>query len=124
MPAAAPDDLPREELAPGYTTHAARWGGLTVDYDRMPTGQDVSSMLSELPDGRCQAHHWGYLLEGRASVDYGTHQETIEAGQAYYLPPGHVLTVLEDSAALEFTRTADLEVTFAAIRARKDDETS
>ena len=119
MPSCAPDDLPVKDLAPGYTTHAEVWGEMTVVFDRMPAGQDVSSMLSELPEGRCQAHHWGFLLKGRARVDYGTHEEVIEAGHAYHLPPGHMLTVLEDSEALEFTRTDDLEVTFAAIRARE-----
>jgi len=88
MPSSAPDQFPTVELAPGYTTHAEVWGEMTVVFDRMKAGQDVSSMLSELPDGRCQAHHWGFLLKGRARVDHGTHEETIEAGQAYYLPRG------------------------------------
>ena len=42
--------------------------------------------------------------------------ETIEAGQAYYIAPGHAIEFLEDSEALEFTPTAALERTFAAIR--------
>ena len=118
MPSSRTDDLPLKELAPGYTTHSAEWGGLTVVFDRMTAGQDASSMLSELPDGRCQANHWGYLVRGRFRVDYGTHTEVIEGGSAYYVPGGHTVTVLEDSEALEFTRTEELEVTFAAIRAR------
>lgn len=118
MPSSKPDDLPLKELAPGYSSHSEEWGGVTVVFDRMAAGQDASSMLSELPDGRCQAHHWGYLVKGRFSVDYGTHIEVIEGGCAYYVPAGHTITVLEDSEALEFTRTDELEVTFAAIRAR------
>jgi hypothetical protein len=118
MPSATPDDLPLVELAPGYTTHSAQWGDVTVVFDRMTAGQDAASMLSGLPDGRCQAHHWGFLLKGRISAEYATHTETIEAGQAFYLPPGHKISVLEDVEALEFTTTADLEVTFKAIRDR------
>jgi hypothetical protein len=53
-------------------------------------------MLSALPDGRCQANHWGYLLEGRFEADYGTRSDLIEAGSAYYLPAGHRITVLGD----------------------------
>ena len=49
-------------------------------------------------------------------VDYGDRQETIEGGQAYYIAPGHKLTFLEDSEALEFTPTADLELTLEAAR--------
>jgi hypothetical protein len=120
MPSSAPDDLPLTELAPGYTTRFADWGGMTVVFERIAAGQDVSSMLEELPDGRCQANHWGYLLKGRVVADYGSHEETIEAGQAYYVAPGHRLTVLEDSEALEFTPADDLEVTLAALRANED----
>jgi hypothetical protein len=116
MPASAPGDLPLTELAPGYTTHFANWGGMTIVFDRMQAGQDVSSMLDALPEGRCQASHWGYLLKGRASVDYGTHAEVIEAGDVYYVAPGHRFTVLEDSEALEFTRSDELDVTLSAIR--------
>lgn len=120
MPSSKPDDLPMKELAPGYTTHSEQWGDVTVVFDRMESGQDASSMLSELPDGRCQAHHWGYLVKGRFRVDYGSHCEEIDAGSAYYVPAGHTITVLENSEALEFTRTDELDVTFAAIRRRRE----
>jgi hypothetical protein len=116
MPSATPDDLPQVELAPGYRTRCAEWGEVTVVFERMPAGQDVSSMLDQLPDGRCQSPHWGYLLKGRVSVDYGDRQETIESGQAYYLEPGHTLTILDDAEALEFSKTADLAVTLDAVR--------
>jgi hypothetical protein len=116
MPSCAPGDLPLTELAPGYTTRYANWGGMTVVFDRMKANQDVSSMLSSLPGGRCQAHHWGYLLKGRARVDYDTHSETIEAGSVYYVAPGHNFNVLADSEAFEFTTAEDLEVTLSALR--------
>ena len=38
-------------------------------------------------------------------VDYGDRQETIVAGQAYYVEPGHKLTFDTDCEALEFTPT-------------------
>jgi hypothetical protein len=69
-----------------------------------------------LPDDRCQAPHWGYLFTGRIVADYGDRQETIVAGQAYYIAPGHKVIFEEDSDALEFTPTAELEKTFEAVR--------
>lgn len=105
MPSCAPHDLPFVELAPGYTTHSVQWGDMVVIFDLLKAGQDVTSMLESLPNGRCQADHWGYLLEGCFEADYGTHKETVEAGQAYHLEPGHLITVLEDCAALQFTRS-------------------
>jgi hypothetical protein len=73
-------------------------------------------MVKGLPDDRCQAPHWGFCFSGRIVVDYGDRQETIEGGQAYYVAPGHKLTFLEDSEALEFTPTDKLQETLDAAR--------
>jgi len=118
MPSAAHDELPEREIVPGYSSRLADWGGITVAFEKAHAGQDVSGMLVDLPDGRCQAPHWGFLFSGRVVVDYGDHQETIVGGQAYYIAPGHALTFEEDSEALEFTPTDALEQTLAAARAR------
>jgi hypothetical protein len=90
---------------------------MTVGLEAAPAGMDASSMLEALPDGRCQARHWGYLLSGRIVVDYADHREVVSAGQAYYLEPGHRVTFEEDSEAVEFTPTDELEHTLAAVRA-------
>ena len=116
MPSASHEELPEQEIVPGYSSRFADWGGITVAFEKAHAGQDVSGLLDELPGGRCQAPHWGFLFKGRLSVDYGDRTETIEAGQAYYVEPGHKLTIEEDSEALEFTPTEALEETFAAAR--------
>ena len=116
MPGASRDELPLQEIAPGYSSRFEDWGGITVAFEHATKGQDASAMVKGLPDDRCQAHHWGYLFSGRVVVDYGDREETIEAGQAYYIAPGHRITFEEDSEALEFTPTAELEETFAAVR--------
>ena len=114
MPSAARDELPEQEVVPGYSSRFADWGGITVAFEKAHAGQDVSSLL----DGRCQAPHWGFLFSGRIVVDYGDRQETIVGGQAYYIAPGHALAFEEDSDALEFTPTDALEKTLEAVRAR------
>lgn len=116
MPSASHDELPEQEIVPGYSSRFADWGGITVAFEHAQAGQDVSSLLDELPDGRCQAPHWGYVFSGRIVVDYGDRTETIVGGQAYYIAPGHKLSFDEDSDALEFTPTDALEQTFAAAR--------
>ena len=118
MPCAGRDELPLQEITPGYSSRFTDWGGMTVGFELAPAGMDASTMLKGLPDGRCQAPHWGVLLSGKLVVDYGDRQETIVGGQAYYIAPGHALTFEEDSDALEFTPTDALEVTLAAVRAR------
>src|SRR5579862_7229318 len=101
MPSAAHDGLPEQEIAPGYSSRFADWGGITVAFERAHAGQDASEMVKGLPDDRCQAPHWGYLFSGAMVVDYGDRSERIEAGQAYYVAPGHTLTFESDCEALE-----------------------
>jgi hypothetical protein len=116
MPCAGRDELPLQEIAPGYSSRFADWGGMTVGFELAPAGMDASMMLDGLPDGRCQAPHWGVLLSGKIVVDYGDRQETISAGQAYYVEPGHRISFLEESEAVEFTPTAELEKTLEVVR--------
>ena len=116
MPTAGPGDLPEHEIAPGYASRFADWGGMTVAFEHAVAGQDASAMVKGLPDDRCQAPHWGYLLSGRVVVDYGDRQETVEGGQAYYIAPGHKISFETDCEALEFTPTDKLEETLEAVR--------
>ncbi len=116
MAHAGRDDLPLQEIAPGYSSRFDDWGGMTVGFEFAPAGMDASTMLEGLPDGRCQAPHWGVLLSGKLVVDYGDRQEVIVGGQAYYIEPGHRITFPEDSEAVEFTPTAELEKTFEVVR--------
>jgi hypothetical protein len=117
MPCASRDELPLQEIAPGYSSRFADWGGMTVGHEAAPAGTDASSLLEGLPGGRCQARHWGYLLSGRIVVDYGDRTEVVRGGQAYYIEPGHAISFEEDSEAVEFTPTDELERTLAAVRA-------
>jgi hypothetical protein len=116
VPSASPDDIELREIAPGYSSRFADWGGITVAFEKAHTGQDASAMVRGLPDDRCQAPHWGFLFSGKIVVHYKDRSETVEGGQAYYIEPGHAIEFLEDSEALEFTPTDALEETFAAVR--------
>ena len=116
MPSAGPDEIEPREIATGYSSRYADWGGITVAFEKAHAGQDASALVRGLPDDRCQAPHWGFLFSGKIVVRYADRSETIEGGQAYYIEPGHAIEFLEDSEALEFTPTAALERTFAAIR--------
>ena len=116
MACAGRDELPEQEIAPGLNSRFADWGGMTVGFEFAPAGTDASTMLEGLPDRRCQAPHRGMLLSGRILVDYGDRQEEIVGGQAYYVEPGHRISFLEDSEAVEFTPTLELEKTLEVVR--------
>lgn len=117
MPCASRDELPLQQITPTYSTRMAEWGSMTVGIEAAPAGLDGAASLGDLPGGRCQAHHWGYMLSGKIVVDYGDRQETIVGGQAYYVEPGHKISFIEDSEAVEFTPTEELSRTLDAVRA-------
>lgn len=82
-------------------------GGMTIAFERWAGGLDATEMFAELPNGACQEEHWGYVVKGKARIRYtgDREDEVISAGQAYYLPPGHVPMVEEgeDLELIEFT---------------------
>ena len=90
--------------------------GWHVGFTSFNADVDATPLLKGLPNDQCQANHWGYLFTGHIIVDYGDRTEEIRGGQAYHVLPGHSLTFVEDSDALEFSRTDELEQTFEAVR--------
>jgi mannose-6-phosphate isomerase-like protein (cupin superfamily) len=83
---------------------SADWGEMTSAFMQMGEGVDFTPLLEGLPDDHCQCPHWSYVLEGRIRVSYtyGT-EETVEAGQFYYWPPGHTVRFEEDTTYVEFS---------------------
>ncbi len=49
--------------------------------------------------------HWGYLLADRITVSYADHEETYQAGDAFYMPPGHVPAAETGTEFLQFSPT-------------------
>jgi len=89
--------------------------GYTVNIVTMVEPQDMTGMLSSLPGGQCHCPHWGYILSGRMTVRYDDHEETVEAGDAFYMPPGHVPTYEAGTELVQFSPTDQLAETEAAI---------
>ena len=83
-------------------------GGMTIAFERLSAGVETAPLFAGLPDDACQSPHWGYLLRGRFRVirPDGA-EEVVEAGQAYYLPPGHNVVVEQDTEAVEFSPAED-----------------
>jgi hypothetical protein len=89
----------------GGQQHRAEAGGMLVALERWNAGLDTGEMFAELPGGACQEPHWGYVLSGKVTMRYTDgHTETLSAGQAYYIAPGHNAHVDEDVELVEFTR--------------------
>ncbi|MCL4870836.1 MAG: cupin domain-containing protein [Anaerolineae bacterium] len=76
---------------------------MTVALETFPAGTDTEPIFKGLPDDRCQSPHWGYVLSGRVRVRYADREEIIEAGNAYYLEPGHTTIFEQDTELVEFS---------------------
>lgn len=87
------------------------WGDVHVGIETYRELFDNSPYLKGLPNDRCQCPHWGYVLEGRMLVRYGDREETIEAGEVYYIEPGHLITMEGGSRIVEFSPSAEFQRT-------------
>ena len=83
-------------------------GGYTVDFVTIRQDHDLAALLAGLDGGQCPCPHWGYLIKGELTVRYGDREETITAGEAYYMPPGHVPGATAGSEFIQFSPAAQL----------------
>ena len=79
------------------------WGDMRVGYETYLSNFDDAELLKGLPDDRCQCPHWGYLLSGRLIVRYPDHEDVVDAGEVYYMAPGHTMAVEAGTVLIEFS---------------------
>ncbi|WP_325038534.1 hypothetical protein [Kribbella sp.] len=90
--------------------------GYTVNFTTITKSHDLGPMLASLPGGNCSCPHWGYVFKGRLIVRYpGSAAEVIEAGDAFYMRPGHAPEAEEGTELVQFSPTEQLAETEAAI---------
>ena len=70
-----------------------------------------------MPDARGESPHWGYVIAGQVTFGYADHDETYEAGTAYYAPPGHVPVITSGTEVVEFSPTGEYERTMEVVAA-------
>jgi hypothetical protein len=91
---------------------ATQAGELTVSRVTLAKGHDARDVFRGLPDDLCQCPHWGYLINGRLRVWTAAGASEVQAGQAFYWPPGHAPEALEDSEFLEISPTDQLRALY------------
>jgi hypothetical protein len=89
--------------------------GYTVNFVTILQDHDLAPMLSGLPGGRCSCPHWGYVIKGRMIVRYADREEAYEAGDAFYMPPGHTPAAEAGSEIIQFSPSDQLQEVEAAI---------
>jgi mannose-6-phosphate isomerase-like protein (cupin superfamily) len=89
----------------------------TVNFVSIRETHSLKDALAGLPNGQCHCPHWGYVLSGRMTVDYGDCEETYGAGDAFYMTPGHVPSAEAGTELVQFSPKDQLRATMEAIHA-------
>jgi hypothetical protein len=89
--------------------------GYTVNFVSFRQDMDGTPLLKGMPDDSCQCPHWGYVLKGRVTYRFSDHDEVFEAGDAFYLPPGHIPLADAGSELVQFSPSEELEVVHSAM---------
>ena len=91
--------------------------GYTVNFVTITKTHDLGPVLASLPGGNCSCPHWGYVLKGRLAIRYDDHEEILQAGDAFYMPPGHAPAADEGTELIQFSPTEQLAAVEAAVAA-------
>jgi len=89
--------------------------GYTINFVTIRESHDLAPMLKGLPGGNCSCPHWGYILKGRVIVRYDDHEEVLEAGDAFYMPPGHAPEATAGTELIQISPAAELAEVEAAL---------
>ena len=104
-------ELPVAFEGDGVVSRLAEWGEMNVALETLPGGTDTAPLFKGLPDDRCQCPHWGYVLKRRMRIRYPDREEVIEAGDAYYMEPGHLPLFEEATEVIEFSPKGEYQKT-------------
>ena len=88
----------------------------TVNFVTFRQDVDATPLMKGLPEDRCQCPHWGYVIKGRLTYRFADREEVFEAGDAFYLPPGHIPVANEPgSEMVQFSPAEGLRDTAAVM---------
>jgi hypothetical protein len=76
---------------------------------------DGTPLLRGLPGDNCGCPHWGYVLKGKLTFRFAGHEETVAAGDAFYLPPGHIPLAEAGTEYVQFSPALEHQAVAAAM---------
>ena len=90
-------------------------GGYSVCFESHTADADLAALFRGLPGDRCQLPRWGYVIKGKVGFRLADRDETYEAGDAYYVPPGHTPVHYAGAELVEFSPTDVLGKTILVV---------
>jgi hypothetical protein len=77
---------------------------ISGEYFTLSAGVDTTPLFQGLDGNLCQCPHWGFVLRGRiTTTDAQGGQETVNANDLFYWPPGHNVRVDADAEIVMFS---------------------
>lgn len=107
----AKDDIEVKMEIPGAVVRqqtdfgdATGLGKISGEYFSLAKGVDTTPLFIGLEGNLCQCPHWGYLLSGEVTTtDAHGAEETVNAKDLFYWPPGHNVKIIEDAELIMFS---------------------
>jgi hypothetical protein len=89
--------------------------GYSVSFLHVKQPVDMARMLRGLPGDICPCPHWGIVTDGGMTVHYADHDERVEAGDVFYMAPGHVPVYDVGIRLIFFSPTEEMRLVDEAI---------
>ena len=83
--------------------------GYRIQFVEFRQEADGTPLLKGLPGDHCNCPHWGYVLKGKMTYRFDDRDEVFEAGDAFYLAPGHIPIAEAGTEILQFSPSLELE---------------
>lgn len=83
---------------------ASGFDKISGEYFSLAAGVDTHPLFEGLKGNVCHCPHWGFVLSGRVTTtDTTGAQETVNANDLFYWPPGHNVKVEADAEIVMFS---------------------
>ena len=115
MPKVSKETASQVEAMEGFEIRYEEVDGYTIQFLSSSIDGDFAPFFKGLPDDRCQCPHWGFVLKGKMAFRHAGGEEVFEAGDAFYVPPGHTPMVFAGTELVEFSPTAELNETMEVV---------
>lgn len=81
---------------------------ISGEYFSLAAGVDTTPLFQGLDGNQCQCPHWGFVVRGKlTTTDARGAQETVNANDLFYWPPGHNVKVEQDADIVMFSPQAE-----------------
>jgi hypothetical protein len=115
MPKASKGTTSQHFDAEGFEGHYEDLDGYTVGFERYTADSDMAPLFVGLPDDRCQARHWGYVMKGKLVYHTSDGDLEITEGEAYFVGPGHTPEIFAGTELVEWSPTDELAQTIEVV---------